>query len=145
MARILLIDEDELSTRELSSGLQAQGYEVDCFRTAHDGLKQLRRMDYDVAIVDWRNRDMPGWEICRRCRFLYPTLPVVVLGSCDDVEDRIFALDAGAQDFLVKPFSLLELTARLRSLLRRYRRDKISAPESQPLPLPLPANVPVIK
>jgi DNA-binding response OmpR family regulator len=123
MVRILLIDSD-FSAGDLKSALTKEGYGVDLAVTAPAGLIALEKGEYDLALVDWLLADMEGSEICRRLLLLQPLLPVVVLSCRDEVEDKICALDTGAQDFLVRPCQLLELSARLRSILRRYTSKK---------------------
>ena len=124
MARILIIEDDDLIATELRSWLEKEGYIVDQVSTGKDGLLQLQRLEYELAVVEWQLPDMQGTEICRRISNSNLFLPIMMLGSRADVDDKIAALDSGAQDFLVNPCQLPELSARLRSLLRRYSRKK---------------------
>ena len=138
MVRILIIENDEFIASEVAAWLEKEGYDVDRVNTGKEGLLQLQRLEYDLALVEWELPDMHGTEICRRVSNSNLFLPIMMLGARADVDDKIAALDSGAQDFLVNPCPLPELSARLRSLMRRYARKK---PAAAMLPLAVPANV----
>jgi DNA-binding response OmpR family regulator len=138
MARILIID-DDACVSDLRTWLTQEGYEIDRAKTAREGLLQLQKQEHDVAVVGWQLPDMTAAEICTVVSNSNLFTPVMVLGARQDVEDKIAALDAGAQDFLVKPCPLLELSARLRSLLRRYSRKNAAA---NFVPAIAPVNIP---
>jgi two-component system, OmpR family, response regulator MprA len=116
---IMVIDDDEKITSLLRRSLAFEGYEV---TTAHDGaegLKQLGLRRADLVILDVMMPYIDGWEVCRRLREAGIVSPVLLLTARDDVQDRVKGLDLGADDYLVKPFALEELMARVRALLRR--------------------------
>jgi two-component system response regulator MprA len=116
---IMVIDDDEKITSLLRRSLAFEGYEV---TTAHDGaegLKQLGSRRADLVILDVMMPYIDGWEVCRRLREAGIVSPVLLLTARDDVQDRVKGLDLGADDYLVKPFALEELMARVRALLRR--------------------------
>ncbi len=125
MFGILVIDNDKASAEEISTFLKAEGYKVDISPSAYAGLLQLQSYDYDIAVIDWNLPDMAGAEICRRIANSNLRLPVMMLSSRQGIEDTVQGLDSGAQDFMSKPLQLLELSARLRSLLRRYAKNGI--------------------
>ncbi|WP_373545246.1 two-component system response regulator RppA [Chamaesiphon sp.] len=120
MVRILLI-EDELDLgAEIERLLQREGYEIDRATNGDLGWEFLSSPDiiYDVAIIDWMLPGISGIELCRRLR-QQQQLPVLMLTARNDIHDRVTGLDAGADDYLAKPFSTIELLARIRALSRR--------------------------
>ena len=117
--QILLVDDEVELTEPLTRILQRQGYDVD---VAYDGLQgnQLAaQKKYDLLILDWMLPYKTGIEICQTLRSQGDTTPVLFLTAKDTLDDRVDGLDAGADDYLVKPFELRELLARVRALLRR--------------------------
>jgi two-component system OmpR family response regulator len=117
--RLLLAEDDVKLARALDAGLRRAGYGVD---VAHDGdtaLLNARVHDYDAAVLDVMMPALDGVEVCRTLRDEERWLPVLLLTARDQVPDRIRGLDAGADDYLVKPFDFGELLARLRALVRR--------------------------
>jgi DNA-binding response OmpR family regulator len=121
MLRILLI-EDELDLgSEIERLLQREGYEIDRATDGNLGWEFLCSPDliYDVAIIDWMLPGISGIELCQRLRQQQQQLPVLMLTARNDINDRITGLDAGADDYLAKPFNTLELLARIRALSRR--------------------------
>ena len=118
--RILVVDDDAAVRDSLRRALQLEGYEV---RLAGDGSEALARLegdaDADAVVLDVLMPRVDGLEVCRRLRSAGNAVPVLMLTARDEVSDRVAGLDAGADDYLVKPFALEELLARLRALLRR--------------------------
>ena len=117
--RVLVIDDDRAVRDALRRALTLDGYEVP---TADGGLEGLQRVDEtrpDVIVLDVMMPDVDGLELCRRLRSVGDRTPILMLTARDAVSDRIDGLDAGADDYLVKPFDVGELRARLRALLRR--------------------------
>jgi DNA-binding response OmpR family regulator len=130
--RLLLIEDNEKLAASLKKGLGAEGYAVDREadgKTAFE-LGAARREDYDLAILDVMLPRMDGVEICRRWRERGIGFPVLMLTARDAVEDRVSGLDAGADDYLPKPFAFDELSARVRALLRRPRESGAAAYEA---------------
>lgn len=117
--RILLVDDEVELTDPLSRLLLREGYEVDVAREGTTGCELACRGDYDLLILDWMLPGMSGLEICRQVRLRLAATPVLFLTAKDTLDDRVDGLDAGADDYLVKPFELRELLARVRALLRR--------------------------
>jgi DNA-binding response OmpR family regulator len=121
--KILLVEDEQKLADALVKGLTHEGYAVD---TISDGKKaltriQLHRNDYDLVILDLMLPSMDGYDICKAIRSSDITLPILVLTARAETETKVQLLLAGADDFLVKPFSFAELSARLRALLRRPR------------------------
>ncbi|GAB2676401.1 response regulator transcription factor [Paenibacillus thermoaerophilus] len=117
--KILVVDDDEKITSMLRRSLAFEGYTVQTAPNGLEGLKQLLQGDFDLMILDVMMPQVDGWEVCRRVREGGSDVPILMLTAKDEVADRVKGLDLGADDYLVKPFALEELLARVRSLLRR--------------------------
>ena len=117
--RILVVDDEPAVRESLERALRMDGYEVDLARDGHEGLAHVRSRAPDAVILDLLMPSMDGLELCRELRAAGDRTPVLMLTARDAVADRVAGLDAGADDYLVKPFALEELQARLRALLRR--------------------------
>ena len=116
---ILLVDDEVELTEPLTRLLQRQGYGVDVAADGNRGYELAINGDYDLLILDWMLPGQSGLKICRELRSRHHTTPVLFLTAKDTLDDRVDGLDAGADDYLVKPFELRELLARVRALLRR--------------------------
>jgi two-component system OmpR family response regulator len=117
--RLLLVEDDPGMSALLLRGLQREGYSVDSVAVGQDALWSVLETDYDVVVLDAMIPPPDGFEVCRRMRAEHRWAPVLILTARDSVPDRIRGLDAGADDYLTKPFALEELFARLRALVRR--------------------------
>jgi two-component system response regulator MprA len=130
--RILVVDDDRAVRDSLRRSLAFNGYQVEL---ANDGFAALDAIDNsrpDAVVLDVMMPRLDGLEVCRRLRGGGDDLPILVLTARDAVSDRVAGLDAGADDYLPKPFALEELLARLRALLRRRTPDDIAAAAGQP-------------
>lgn len=119
MARVLVVEDDPAMSRLLKRGLTQEGYEVDVVDDGVAALVAVANVPYAAAAIDVMLPEMSGFEICRRIREQGLMLPVLLLTARDAVEDRVKGLDAGADDYLIKPFAFAELSARLRAMMRR--------------------------
>ena len=118
--RLLVVDDEPKLTEFLRMELEVEGYAVDVVHDGASGLIALRgEPSPDLVLLDWNLPDFTGLDICRRIRATGMTVPVLMLTGYDEVKDKVEALDAGVDDYLVKPFSIEELLARLRALQRR--------------------------
>ena len=117
--RVLLVEDDVKLTGALQRGLQREGYAVDLAATGDEALRQADVYDYDAVVLDVMLPGPDGFAVCDELRHRELSMPVLMLTARDSVSDRIKGLDAGADDYLVKPFDFGELLARLRALLRR--------------------------
>ncbi len=124
--RVLVIEDDEAILKFLRRGLAYEGYQVDIAKDGETGLALARDHPPDLVVLDLMLPGLGGIEVCRRLR-AGGSLPILILTAKDQVSDRVEGLDAGADDYMVKPFSLDELLARIRALLRRAmpQRPKI--------------------
>jgi two-component system response regulator MprA len=116
--RVLVIEDEDRIRQFLQRGLTYEGYRVDVAADGPSGLSLARENPPDVVILDWMLPGMDGLEVCRRLR-AGGAVPILMLTAKDAVGDRVLGLDAGADDYLVKPFAFDELLARIRALLRR--------------------------
>jgi DNA-binding response OmpR family regulator len=117
--RILIAEDDDGLGAVLVRGLRDQGYVVDLARDGETAASYLRSYQYGVAVIDWRMPKLSGLDLVTRLRQAGSAVPVLMLTARDTSADRIAGLDAGADDYLVKPFDFGELLARLRALQRR--------------------------
>lgn len=117
--RILVIEDDQSLNRIVSKHLREEGYAVDSCARGDDGLDYIEGTAYDLIVLDWMLPGLDGISLLRRARARGCLSPVLLLTARDAVDDRVAGLDAGADDYLVKPFAFDELLARVRALLRR--------------------------
>lgn len=117
--RILVIEDDPKIAKAIKKGLEAESYAVDLSFEGKDGLANALSVDYDLLIIDRMLPEVDGLQICRILREKKVSTPILFLTAKDKVSDRVDGLNAGADDYLVKPFAFEELLARIRALLRR--------------------------
>ena len=134
MPRILVIEDEEHLAAGLRFNLEAEGHEVEI---ATDGAGAAARLEdpqaaFDLAILDLMLPRMSGYEVARRARAAGNLLPILILTAKDETADLVRGLEEGADDYLVKPFRLDELLARVRGLLRRRRWDGVAGPAEAP-------------
>ena len=132
--RILIIEDDEEILRVLKRVLTYEGYIVDTALTGQTGLTLAQDQVPDLVVLDWMLPKMDGLEVCRRLQKL-GNQPIMMLTAKDTTQDRVQGLDAGADDYVVKPFEIEELLARIRALLRRTAADRVKVLEFADLKL----------
>jgi two-component system KDP operon response regulator KdpE len=118
---ILLVEDDKSIRRGLYATLSALGFDLGEASSGEEALTRLRMVPYEAVLMDLNMPGMGGMEACRRVRKEYPRISILVVTVRDREEDKIEALDAGADDFITKPFKMGELTARIRAAIRRQR------------------------
>lgn len=123
-ARILIVEDEAKLAQFIELELKYEGYEVTAANDGFAGLTQARESTPDLLILDWMLPGISGLEICRRLRQTGSTVPVILLTAKDEISDRVEGLDAGADDYVVKPFSIEELFARVRAHLRRTQDEE---------------------
>jgi DNA-binding response OmpR family regulator len=119
--RVLVVEDDPLLAESLVRALRQQGHCVEHARRGQDADAALRNQRYDLLLLDIGLPDIDGFEVLRRLRARSDAMPVLVLTAREAVDERVHGLDLGADDYLTKPFSLAELEARVRALLRRSK------------------------
>jgi two-component system response regulator MprA len=122
--RILIIEDDQAILKVIQRGLSYEGYTVDTATDGRAGLNLARDHQPDIVILDLMLPGMDGLEVCHRLRTM-GEVPILMLTAKDSISDRVQGLDAGADDYMVKPFNLDELLARIRALLRRTLPERI--------------------
>ncbi|MFI6868289.1 response regulator transcription factor [Nocardia sp. NPDC050406] len=128
--RILVVDDDRAVRESLRRSLTFNGYTVDLAVDGADALEKVVGQRPDALVLDVMMPRLDGLEVCRRLRSTGDDLPILVLTARDSVSERVAGLDAGADDYLPKPFALEELLARLRALLRRTTSDQLESSET---------------
>jgi two-component system response regulator MprA len=123
MTRVLIVDDEPAVRAALDRALRLDGYEVELAADGAEALDRIAELRLDAVVLDVAMPGIDGLEVCRRLRDAGDRTPVLMLTARDAVDDRVAGLDAGADDYLVKPFALKELKARLRALLRRAGTD----------------------
>jgi two-component system, OmpR family, response regulator len=138
--RVLVVEDDQGMSRVLQRGLTEEGYVVDVCTDGAEAGWRVRELPYDAVVLDVMLPGEDGFEVCRRLRADHLMLPVIMLTALHDVADRVRGLDLGADDYLTKPFSFVELAARLRALLRRADPARPSTLRNGDLWLDVPAH-----
>lgn len=126
MSKILLVEDDKEVCDVVSDWLIDEHYTVDVVNSGSEAIERLRFDKYDVLIFDWQLPDLSGIEVCKRFRSKGGITPVLMLTGKGEIEDKEVGLDAGADDYLTKPFHPRELSARVRALLRRSGELKMN-------------------
>lgn len=121
--RVLIVEDERKVADFLRRGLEQERYAVDVAYDGEEGAYQAENVDYDVIILDLMLPKLSGLDVLQRLRAKKPNVPVLVLTAKTTVEDRVAGLDRGADDYLLKPFTFAELSARVRALLRRGARE----------------------
>jgi len=117
--RVLIVEDEKKVASFIAKGLQEEGHAVDMMHDGENGAIQALSVDYDIVVLDLMLPKRSGLEVLRAIRREKTRLPVLILTAKGELEDRVSGLDAGADDYLVKPFAFAELSARVRALLRR--------------------------
>jgi DNA-binding response OmpR family regulator len=122
---ILIVEDEAKLSQFMQLELMQEGYQVTVAEDGIAGLTAIRGLQLDLIILDWMLPGLPGVEVCRRLRSTGDKTPVILVTAKDDVRDRVDGLDAGADDYVVKPFSIEELLARVRAQLRRTVEEDV--------------------
>ena len=128
-ARILVVDDEPRYIRAMQANLEARGYEVLAAQNGQTAIELARRQQPDLILLDIRMPGLDGHEVCRRIRE-FSSVPVIMLTALSDEVNKVKGLDTGADDYVTKPFSIVELLARVRAALRRAELSK--QPEASP-------------
>jgi DNA-binding response OmpR family regulator len=133
--QVLVVEDDQPLVRILTKSLESNGFDVRAAGDGEEGLRTARQGGFDAIVLDLQLPKLNGIEVCKQLRADGNSVPILMLTARSAVPDRIVGLDAGADDYLVKPFSLGELAARLRALGRRGRPDGSDLLQAGPLML----------
>ncbi|MBI9043643.1 MAG: response regulator transcription factor [Anaerolineaceae bacterium] len=138
--KILIIEDDEAIVKVLKRGLTIEGYEVAIAYDGESGLNEAREKKPALVILDWMLPGMDGVEVCQILRTRV-NIPILMLTAKDTINDRVSGLDSGADDYMVKPFELNELLARIRALLRRTQQERSTVLEFADLKLDMGTRI----
>ena len=128
--KALVVDDEKLIVKGLKFSLEQEGYEVDCAYDGQEAVDKAKDKEYDIILLDLMLPVFDGYEVCRQIRE-FSDMPIIMLtAKCDDM-DKILGLDYGADDYITKPFNILEVKARIKAIIRRNRRK---APVAEPKP-----------
>jgi two-component system KDP operon response regulator KdpE len=128
---VLIVEDDAALRRTLRTTLDALGFDIGEASNGEEALMRLRMVDYEAVLLDINMPGVGGMEICSRVRRLFTRLPILMLTVRDSEDDKVEALEAGADDYITKPFQIRELAARIRSAVRRFRAPQ--APAEMPI------------
>lgn len=134
-AHILLVEDEVKLAKFIEMELTCEGYQVSMAHDGLTGLMKARELSPDLIILDWMMPGLSGLELCRRLRSTGSKVPVILVTAKDEISDRVAGLDAGADDYVVKPFSIEELLARVRVHLRRTNEPNLDVLEFEDLKL----------
>ncbi|AFZ53952.1 response regulator transcription factor [Cyanobacterium aponinum UTEX 3222] len=123
MSKILVVEDEQKLAKFLELELQYEGYEVAIAPDGKEGLKVAQKINPDLILLDWMLPQMSGFDVCRQLRSLGCMIPIILLTARDEINDRVAGLDAGADDYIVKPFGIEELLSRLRVHLRKSNEE----------------------
>src|SRR5262245_60879569 len=121
--RVLVVEDEKKVASFIKKGLQQEGYAADIVYDGEEAIQNAISFDYDLVVLDLMLPKRSGLDVLREIRRQKPKLPLLVLTAKSSLEDRVAGLDAGADDYLPKPFAFAELSARIRALLRRGRHQ----------------------
>lgn len=127
MAKIILVEDEQFIANSVKNWLENENHTVDVVSNGDDGLYRLLNYSYDLAILDWQLPGMQGADICRELRAKQYEIPILMLTSRSSLPDRLEGIESGAFDYMVKPASLEELSARVRALLRRITPPELAS------------------
>ena len=123
MARVLVVDDEKLIVKGIRFSLEQDGYEVDCAYDGDEAIERAKEREYDVVLLDVMLPGHDGFEVCQTIRE-FSEMPIIMLTAKGDDMDKILGLEYGADDYITKPFNILEVKARIKAILRRTGRKK---------------------
>ncbi len=122
MAKILVVDDEKMIVKGIRFSLLQEGWEVDCAYDGEEGLKMAKATEYDMILLDIMLPIMDGMEVCQQIRE-FSNMPIIMLTAKGDDMDKIMGLEYGADDYITKPFNILEVKARMKAIMRRSHRQ----------------------
>jgi len=121
MSKVLVVDDEKLIVKGIRFSLEQDGMEVDCAYDGEEALEKIRETEYDIVLLDVMLPKIDGFEVCKAVRD-FSNVPIIMLTAKDTDMDKILGLEYGADDYITKPFNILEVKARIKATLRRSRR-----------------------
>ena len=131
-AKVLIVDDEKLIVKGIKFSLEQDGYETDCAYDGEEALEMAKAKDYDIILLDLMLPKLDGYEVCQRIREFSKT-PIIMLTAKGDDMDKILGLDYGADDYMTKPFNILEVKARIKAVMRRSRKEETAKPKGETL------------
>lgn len=130
MAKILVVDDEKLIVKGIRFSLEQDGMEVDCAYDGEEALKMVKEREYDIVLLDVMLPKLTGFEVCQQIRE-FSSVPVVMLTAKGDDMDKILGLEYGADDYITKPFNILEVKARIKAIMRRTAKKPAEQEKSK--------------
>ena len=121
MSRVLVVDDEKLIVKGIMFSLEQDGMDVDCAYDGEEALEKIRGTEYDIVLLDVMLPKLDGFEVCQSVRE-FSNVPIIMLTAKDTDMDKILGLEYGADDYITKPFNILEVKARIKAMLRRSKR-----------------------
>ena len=126
MARVLVVDDEKLIVKGIRFSLEQDGYEVDCAYDGDEAIERAKEREYDVVLLDVMLPGHDGFEVCQTIRE-FSEMPIIMLTAKGDDMDKILGLEYGADDYITKPFNILEVKARIKAIIRRNNKKSGAA------------------
>lgn len=130
MSKVLVVDDEKLIVKGIMFSLEQDGFEVNCAYDGEEALEKIRSTDYDIVLLDVMLPKLDGFEVCQAVRE-FSNVPIIMLTAKDTDMDKILGLEYGADDYITKPFNILEVKARIKAMLRRSKRAVSEANPNQ--------------
>ncbi|MCR5440509.1 MAG: response regulator transcription factor [Lachnospiraceae bacterium] len=130
--KVLIVDDEKLIVKGIKFSLEQDGYETDCAYDGEEALEMASAKDYDIILLDLMLPKLDGYEVCQRIREFSKT-PIIMLTAKGDDMDKILGLEYGADDYMTKPFNILEVKARIKAVMRRSRKEETAKPKGKML------------
>ena len=130
MARVLVVDDEKLIVKGIRFSLEQDGYEVDCAYDGEEAIEMAKKTEYDIVLLDVMLPKHDGFEVCQAIRE-FSDMPVIMLTAKGDDMDKILGLEYGADDYITKPFNILEVKARIKAIMRRSSNTMSQKKEEQ--------------
>ena len=126
--KALVVDDEKLIVKGLKFSLEQEGYEVDCAYDGQEAVDKCKEKEYDIVLLDLMLPILSGYEVCQQVRE-FSDMPIIMLTAKGDDMDKILGLEYGADDYITKPFNILEVKARIKAIIRRNKKRSVSVPQ----------------
>lgn len=126
--KALVVDDEKLIVKGLKFSLEQEGYEVDCAYDGQEAVDKCKEKEYDIVLLDLMLPILSGYEVCQQVRE-FSDMPIIMLTAKGDDMDKILGLEYGADDYITKPFNILEVKARIKAIIRRNKKRGVSVPQ----------------